>query len=77
MNWHKDGLIELKDNLIKALEEELPDEYKYKINEFIVTEENINMRHAWLVLDSLYHLPDWSPNPVLIKYIDEYCAYAF
>jgi hypothetical protein len=77
MNWYEKGLIELKDNLVETLQKELPDKYKYKIDEFLTTEQDMNIRHAWLVLDSLCHLPDWKPSPVLSEYIEDYCAYAF
>lgn len=77
MNCYEKGLIELKDKLVKTLQKELPNKYMYKIEEFLITGQNINVRHAWLVLDSLCHFPDWSPSPVLIKYIEDYCAYVF
>lgn len=59
MNWYEKGLLELKDNLVRTLQKELPNKYKYKNDEFLTTEQNIEMRHAWLVLDSLCHLPNW------------------
>lgn len=39
MNWYENGIKELKDNLVKTLEKELPDKYRFKINEFIITEK--------------------------------------
>ena len=63
---------ELIEKLTMCMNEELPDRYKPKLEEFKLLVDKDLMRASYAVLDSLFTLEDWNPSSKLTGLIKSY-----
>lgn len=64
--------MEIENKILEQLDKELPDSMHYVIDNFKKELKNQQYRQAFLVVEDLKRVKNWSPSATLLYYLEKF-----